>query len=104
MKNLQSAVDDQKYQEYIKKRYKLLESDIDKTRREAVGLPDADIVLHYRKLDQYGLKSEEWKNGPLENPEHDFVSPLLDAYLTDLEKRQAHAKGPDASYASLMRK
>ena len=51
MKNLQSAVDDQKYQEYIKKRYKLLESDIDKTRREAVGLPDADIVLHYRKLD-----------------------------------------------------
>ena len=87
MRHVKAAVEDQKYQEYMKKQYTKLQNDIETARKQSVGLLDADIVLHYRTLDKWGLKAEEWKCGPIENPEHDFVAPLLNSFLSDLEKR-----------------
>ena len=74
---MKAANNDQEYQEYNQRQYKKLALDIENYRKAQIGLPDKDYVDHYRDLDKYGLRSTEWKLGPLENPEHDFIKPLL---------------------------
>ena len=65
-----------------------MQEDVEKVRKDAEGVPDIDCVNHYRDLDRYNLRSTEWKTGPLENPDHDFVSGLIKDYLADIDDRQ----------------
>jgi len=48
------------------------------------------MVAHLDLLDKKDLKTTGWLTEPLNNVDHDFVSPLLNNYLKDLEKRIAH--------------
>jgi len=42
---------------------------------------------HLDALDKADLKTTGWITTPLDNCDHDFVSPLLDNYLKDLHTR-----------------
>ena len=61
-----------------------LEGNLEKAR----GLKDVDLENHLALLDKKHLKTTGWTTTPLENVEHDFVTPLLTAYLSDLQERK----------------
>ena len=61
--------------------------DLQAFQKEAQGKPDHDMQAHLDLLDKKDLKTTGWLTTPLDNVDHDFVSPLLTDYLKDLEKR-----------------
>ena len=64
--------------------------DLQDFQKEALGKTDEDMIKHLDLLDKKELKTTGWLTTPLDNVEHDFVSPLLTDYLKDLEKRIKH--------------
>ena len=46
-----------------------------------------EMKNHLDVLDKADLKTTGWTTEPLENVDHDFVTPLLNRYLDDLGKR-----------------
>ena len=62
------------------------------------------MCKHLDLLDEKDLKTTGWLTTPLDNVEHDFVSPLLTDYLKDLEKRIAHHDKKDSGMAANLRK
>ena len=55
-------------------------------------------------LDKRELKASGWITEPLDNADHDYVSPLLFNYLDDLKQRQEDGNREDASFIETMRK
>ena len=58
--------------------------DLRKSEDKCKGLPDAEMRNHLDLLDKADLKTTGWTTEPLENVDHDFVTPLLNRYLEDL--------------------
>jgi hypothetical protein len=56
------------------------------------------------ELDRYHIRQTEWKLEPLENPQHDFVTDLLEKYLADLTHRQHLGNVKNARMSDLIRK
>ncbi len=59
---------------------------------------------HLAALDRADLKTTGWVTAPLENVEHDFVSPLLNNYLNDLHTRTSDQEDEEAGFAKNIRK
>ena len=59
---------------------------------------------HLDALDGKDLKSAGWTCMPIDNVEHDFVTPLLDHYIKDLAGRMAKQRHNKGSYAQTLRK
>jgi len=59
---------------------------------------------HLDALDKADLKTTGWTTEPLENVDHDFVSPLLNRYLKDMNTRIEKHKKKDAGFAQNLRK
>ena len=55
-------------------------------------------------LDKKELKTTGWITTPLDNVEHDFVTPLLNNYLKDLKRREEEHNAEDAGFAKTLRK
>ncbi len=72
--------------------------------QENKGKPDIEMTNHLAALDRADLKTTGWVTAPLENVEHDFVSPLLNNYLNDLHTRIAGQEDEDAGFAKNIRK
>lgn len=62
------------------------------------------MKIHLDALDSSDLKSTGWTCIPVENADHDFVSPLLNGYLKDLEARIVKNEHKDAGFAKNLRK
>ena len=62
------------------------------------------MQLHLDLLDSKDLKTTGWLTAPLDNVDHDFVSPLINAYLGNLDKRIAKHAKEDAGFALNLRK
>ena len=71
-----------------------LEDNLKKAREQK----DVDMEAHLAVLDKKDLKTTGWTTTPLENVEHDFVTPLLNAYLKDLEDRRFQLEDEDSGY------
>jgi hypothetical protein len=84
----------------------LLESNIEAVKSAGMVnvIPDADIMAHFDELDRYGLKGTEWRQLPVDNPEHDFVTPLLSRYLDDLNERKDLSTHGKPRFVDLIRK
>ena len=78
--------------------------DLQKYQKDAKGKPDLDMVAHLDVLDKKDLKTTGWITTPLDNVDHDFVSPLLDMYLKDLQKRVEHNDAEESGVAANLRK
>ena len=87
MMNLTSAMKDQQYVQYQQKQYETMLGNLKKIQQEAKGTKDVEMEKHLDALDRKDLKSTGWLTEPLDNVEHDFVSPLLNQYLDDLRDR-----------------
>ena len=59
---------------------------------------------HLDALDKRELKTTGWLTKPLDNVEHDFVTPLQQMYLTDLKERIANNDDEDFGFAANIRK
>ena len=79
-------------------------SELKKHEERAKDEPDYELRAHLDLLDKADLKTTGWTTTPLENVDHDFVSPLLTAYLKDLKKRIAKESDKDAGFARNLRK
>lgn len=66
--------------------------------------PDREMCDHMDKLEGKDLKSGGWSCIPIENVDHDFVSPLLDGYVKDLGRRIADHDHHNSGLAKTMRK
>jgi len=55
-------------------------------------------------LDKHELKASGWISEPLDNTDHDYVSPLLKNYLDDLKMRQDAGHSENATFIETMRK
>ena len=66
--------------------------------------PDKEMQDHLDALDSKELKSAGWTCMPVENVDHDFVTPLLDSYIKDLAVRMARHKNHHGSFALTLRK
>ena len=84
MMNLEAAMRDQSYVQYQQKHYNKLLTDLQATQDAAKGEPDREMMAHLDELDNRQLKSTGWITVPLDNVEHDFVTPLLNLYLEDI--------------------
>ena len=62
------------------------------------------MTKHLEALDRADLKTTGWITSPLDNVEHDFVSPLLDNYLQDLHNRIYDQEEKEAGFAKKLRK
>ena len=62
------------------------------------------MITHIDLLDQKDLRTTGWVTKPLDNVDHDFVSPLLNNYLKDLEKRIAYHDKEESGMAANLRK
>mmetsp|Transcript_13179 Transcript_13179/g.17911 ORF Transcript_13179/g.17911 Transcript_13179/m.17911 type:complete len:203 (+) Transcript_13179:1587-2195(+) len=78
--------------------------DLKKAEDKCKGQPDKEMNKHLDMLDRADLKTTGWTTEPLENVDHDFVTPLLNRYLEDLNKRIEHNKKKDAGFAASLRK
>ena len=87
MQHLDIAMGDERYVKFCKKKYKELTDAVEKAKDEAYAEPDADLESHYKSLDNFFQRTSEWKLVPLEVPEHDFVSELMNRYMEDIEVR-----------------
>ena len=54
---------------------------------------------HFDALDKADLKTTGWRTEPLDNVDHDFVTPLLNNYLKDLQKRISKQDNKNAGFA-----
>ena len=88
MQHLDVAMVDERYIKFCKKKYKKLSDAVEDAKSAAFETPDHDLENHYNNLDRYYTRTSEWKLEPLDNPEHDFITPLLNRYLEDIEFRQ----------------
>ena len=61
-------------------------------------------MAHFDELDKYGLKGTEWRQLPVDNPEHDFITPLLGNYLEDLNERKNLSTHGKPKFVDLLRK
>ena len=77
MMNLESAMSDQSYVQFQQKRYDDLLLDLGLHEAKVKGMPDREMNDHLDALDSKDLKSGGWTCIPVENAEHDFISPLL---------------------------
>lgn len=89
MMNLEAALKDQPFIQYQQRRYDDLLVELEENLRKAKPKSDIDLQNHLDELDKKDLKTSGWTTTPLDNVEHDFVTPLLNNYLADLEKRKA---------------
>ena len=64
-------------------------AELEENLKKARTVSDVDLQNHLDELDKKDLKTSGWTTTPLDNVEHDFVTPLLNNYLADLEKRKA---------------
>ena len=64
-------------------------AELEENLKKARTVSDVDLQQHLDELDQKELKTSGWTTTPLDNVEHDFVTPLLNNYLADLERRKA---------------
>ena len=78
--------------------------DLRKSEEKSKDKPDIEMKHHLDVLDKADLKTTGWTTEPLENVDHDFVSPLLNRYLEDLSKRIEKHKKKDAGFAQNLRK
>ena len=62
------------------------------------------MLDHLDELDNRQLKSTGWITVPLDNVEHDFVTPLLNMYLEDIKTRIKRHDAEDAGFATGLRK
>ena len=104
MMQLDSAMKDQAYMQYQQKRYDTMLADLQKNVENAKGENDKEMQAHLDLLDKKDLKTTGWQTTPLENVDHDFVSPLLDNYLKDLDKRIGAQAKQDTTFAQKLRK
>ena len=104
MMNLDVATKDQQFVQFQQKRYEKLIGDLQKEQEKFRGQPDQDIRDHLNALDKMELKSTGWLTAPLDNVEQDFVTPLLNNYLKDLQKRAEFHDDPEAGFAANLRK
>jgi hypothetical protein len=88
MQHLDIAMVDERYVKFCKKKYKSLTDAVDEAKDAAYAEPDVDLESHYKSLDNFFKRSSsEWQLTPLERPEHDFVSDLMNRYMEDIEVR-----------------
>ena len=104
MMNLEAALKDQPFIQYQQRRYDDLLAELEENLNKARSIPDIDLQNHLDELDKKDLKTSGWTTTPLDNVEHDFVSPLLNNYLADLERRKEILEDPDSGYCTKMRK
>lgn len=78
--------------------------DLQNHQKDALGKPDYDMEEHLGLLDKKDLKTTGWITTPLDNVDHDFVSPLLNMYLKDLKIRIAHHDNEESGVAANLRK
>ena len=104
MMNLEAAMRDQSYVQYQQKHYNKLLTDLQATQDAAKGEPDREMMAHLDELDNRQLKSTGWITVPLDNVEHDFVTPLLNLYLEDIQTRIKRHDAEDAGFATGLRK
>ena len=104
MMELNAAMKDQAYMQYAQKRYDKMLEDLQGYQKEALKKPDHDMIKHLDLLDKKDLKTTGWLTTPLDNVDHDFVSPLLNAYLKDIEKRMARHDNEESGMAANLRK
>lgn len=78
--------------------------DLRKTEEKNRGVPDKEMQNHLDLLDRADLKTTGWTTEPLENVDHDFVTPLLNRYLEDLQTRIKRNEKKDAGFAANLRK
>ena len=62
-------------------------------------MPDQDLQEHLDALDKRHLKSSGWQTTPLDNAAHDFVTPLLNKYLRDIEERAEAQESLESGFA-----
>ena len=104
MMNLSAAMKDQAFVQYQQKTYDDMLASLKKQEDRAKGEPDHEMQAHLDLLDKADLKTTGWTTTPLNNVEHDFVSPLLTAYLKDLNKRIIKESDKDSGVARNLRK
>ena len=104
MMELETAMKDQSYVQYSQKRYDKMLEDLQNHQKDALGKPDYDMEEHLGLLDKKDLKTTGWITTPLDNVDHDFVSPLLNMYLKDLKIRIAHHDNEESGVAANLRK
>ena len=56
-------------------------------RDQAVKTDDVDFKKHLLDLDSKHLRNEAWITQPLQEPENNLVSELVERYLADLRRR-----------------
>ena len=71
---------------------------------KSAGQEDKEMVKHLDTLDKKDLKTTGWTTVPLDNVDHDFVTPLLNNYLKDLDKRIVKHSSKEATFALQLRK
>ena len=78
--------------------------ELEKQLRLAKHEEDEELREHYNMLDKHELKASGWISEPLDNTDHDYVTPLLSNYLDDLKKRQEAGNTENATFIETMRK
>ena len=68
---------DETYVRFTQDKYEDLLMKIELAKRTGKITKDEDLIDHMNDLDEYNLRSTEWKLEPLEHPEHDFVTKLV---------------------------
>ena len=104
MMHLDAAMRDQSYVQYSQKVYDKMLEDLRKNEEKSADQPDLEMQNHLDLLDKAELKTTGWTTEPLDNVDHDFVTPLLNRYLNDLSKRIEKQKKKDAGFAQNLRK
>ena len=99
MRHLDAAMRDQSYVQYSQKVYDKMLEDLRKNEEKSADQPDLEMQNHLDLLDKAELKTTGWTTEPLDNVDHDFVTPLLNRYLNDLNKRIEKQKKKDAGFA-----
>ena len=85
MMNLEAALKDQPFIQYQQRRYDDLLAELEENINKSRKKEDEDLKAHLDELSKKELKTTGWTTTPLDNVEHDFVTPLLNNYLQDLE-------------------
>jgi hypothetical protein len=105
MEHLEAANTDQAYVKFCQKRYKKLAAEVENAKANARLKPDYELENHYTNLDKhYTGRATEWKLEPMEHPENDFVSDLLNGYLKDIQDRVRRGVEPHAKAIYVLRK
>ena len=104
MMNLDAAMRDQSYVQFQQKNYNKMLAELQAVQDKAKGEPDREMQEHLDELDRRDLKTTGWTTVPLDNVDHDFVTPLLNTYLEDIATRIKKHDEEDAGFARGLRK